>query len=158
MSYIMNHLCARYTRALSLALLPWCVGAVACSSEDDNTPAPTCFGTPTPCDLLDESECAASLGCMVGGSCVGSALDCGTIHSETSCELESDCAWLSSSEECIGGSSLPCSSWTTKTGCELTTGCTFIAGCNGTPLSCELALTEAECTQIAPGCTWGEAQ
>jgi hypothetical protein len=148
-----------------------CIGAHICVSkclDDSNCPAmtqcgtnswcehtgpgsgvPKCTGTPTPCALLTDIQCATTLGCTAGGFCAGTGQSC-LGQDQFLCGTILGCYWDSLAQLCSGiGTS--CSSYASDITCAGATGCYWSGSCTGQPsTTCESA--GATLCQYTPGC------
>lgn len=121
-----------------------------CENTGPGSGVPKCAGTPTPCSLLTDLQCAGALGCLSTGDCSGSPGSCSFQSSSYSCSKIQGCYWSSSSSSCSGSAS-PCSFFLSQLSCNDQTGCYWSGGCTGTAAaSCDGI--SANLCQYTPGC------
>lgn len=118
-----------------------------CGNTGPGSGVPKCSGSPTPCELLDSTQCIGALGCS-GGGCSGSGPSCYSQYSSYSCSAIQGCYWSSSSSSC-SGSAFPCDLNSTSASCTGESGC-YWSGCSGVQASCES--NPASLCQYSPGC------
>ena len=81
-----------------------CLGVVpACytlsTAPDECTPHPgcvvsgSCTGSATTCTVLTAEQCAVQAGCTSTEACGGTATPCAELRSQATCEVQTGCAW-----------------------------------------------------------------
>jgi hypothetical protein len=134
-------------RALALsALLSSTALPIACSPGESS-----CHGDTSPCELLDESECAsASLGaCAWGASCSAACL--GGEPSECQSDGPPGPCYLAYSQQCVPRAGNQCGALG-EADCVSDAACHWGNVCHG-QLQCSSLLSEAECNRRVQ-CSW----
>jgi hypothetical protein len=123
-----------------------------CENSGLGSGVPKCAGTPTPCSLLGEFECASSLGCSWSADCSGAASSCYLQYDSFSCTSQDGCYWSSSSSSC-SGSATSCRLLSAQYLCTSQDGCYWNGSCIGTPLESTCDEIAAALCDYTPGCT-----
>jgi hypothetical protein len=113
-----------------------------------------CTGTPTPCDLLSQSQCATTPGCSTTGGCSGLAESCTLFNGNSFLCIQQQGCFYDSTGMLCNGSPFQCSTLMNSGACIQQQGCNWAnSSCSGVPIATCIGTTQASCTSV-PGCIW----